>query len=137
MNIKIRNGIEVKAEGGLIVEQAWLQYASGPLVREGNLIDLGEKIKLNMIIHGWKGVNETVSIGATETIITDEGQCMLQSGDMFADYASLSLQSVEKISLSAVIDNIDRLVDYFRVDFKVWSKLFPEQQINGYYQFYI
>jgi hypothetical protein len=62
---------------------------------------------------------------------------MLQSGDMFADYASLSLQSVEKISLSAVIDNIDRLVDYFRVDFKVWSKLFPEQQINGYYQFYI
>lgn len=137
MNIKIRNGIEVQATGGLIVEQAWLQYASGALVREGNIINLGEKIKLHLIIHEWKGINDVISIGATEIITTDEGETVLQSGDMFADYTSLSLQAVQKISLSAVIDNIERLVDYFQVDFRVWSKMYPEQQINGHYQFYI
>ncbi len=137
MNIKIRNGIEVKAEGGLIVEQAWLQYASGPLVREGNVINLGEKIHLHFIIHGWKGINETISIGASEKITTDEGQCFLNEGDLFAHYDVLSLKAVEKISLSAVVDNIDRLVDYFRVDFHIWSKMFPEQEIKGHYQFHI
>lgn len=49
----------------------------------------------------------------------------------------LPLKAAEKISLSAVIDNIDRLVDYFRVDFKVWSKMYPEQEISGHYLFYI
>lgn len=137
MNIKIRNGIEVQATGGLIVEQAWLQYASGPLVRDGNIINVGEKIKLHLIIQGWKGMNDVISIGATETITTDEGESLLQSGDMFADYSALALQAVQKISLSAVIDNIERLVDFFRVDFRVWSKMYAEQEIRGYYQFYI
>ena len=137
MNIKIRNGIELQASGDLIVEQAWLQYASGPLVREGNIVNIGEKIKLHLIIQGWKGIDEQIAIGAVEKITTDEGKCLLQSSDMFADYPSLALKAVQKISLSAVIDDIDRLVDYFRVDFRIWSKMFPEQQINGSYQFYL
>ncbi|MDR2145499.1 MAG: hypothetical protein LBE91_03440 [Tannerella sp.] len=137
MNIKIRNGIEVQAEGGLVVEQAWLQYASGPLVRDGNIINIGEKIKIHFIIQGWKGMNDVISIGATETISTDEGQYVLQTGDMFADYATLSLQAVQKISLSAIIDDIDRLVDFFRVDFHIWSKMYPEQEIKGHYLFHI
>lgn len=137
MNIKIRNGIQVEATGDLIVEQAWLQYASGPLVREGNIVNIGEKIKLHLIIQGWKGIDEQIAIGAVEKITTDEGECVLQSSDMFADYPSLALKAVQKISLSAVIDDIDRLVDYFRVDFRIWSKMFPEQQINGSYQFYL
>ncbi len=137
MNIKIRNGIQLEANGGLIVEQAWLQYASGPLVREGNIINIGEKIKLHLIIQGWKGINEVISIGASEKISTDEGLCVLQADDMFADYATLSLQAVQKISLSAVIDNIDRLVDFFRVDFRVWSKMYLDQELKGHYQFYI
>lgn len=137
MNIKIRNGIEVQANGGLVVEQAWLQYASGPLVRDGNIINVGEKIKVHLIIQGWRGIGDVISIGASEKITTDEGQCLLQADDMFADYATLSLQAVQKISLSAVIDNIDRLVDFFRVDFRIWSKMFAEQEIVGHYQFHI
>jgi hypothetical protein len=137
MNIKIRNGIQVKADGGLIVEQVWLQYANGPLIRENNIINLGEKIHIHFIIHGWKGMNETISIGASEKITTDEGQCFLHEDDLFARYDILPLKAVEKISLSAMIDNIDRLVDYFRVDFRIWSKMYFEQEINGYYQFYI
>jgi len=34
MHIKIRNNIQVEATGGLLVEQLWLQYASGTLLRE-------------------------------------------------------------------------------------------------------
>lgn len=137
MNIKIRNGIQLEAKGGLTVEQAWLQYASGPLVREENLINLGEKIHLHLIIHGWKGMNESISIGASEKITTDEGQCFLHEGDLFERYDVLPLKAAEKISLSAVIDGIDRLVDFFRVDFRIWSKMYPEQEISGHYIFYI
>jgi hypothetical protein len=85
---------------------------------------------------GYKS-NDVISIGASESITTDEGQCLLEAGDMFADYATLSLQAVQKISLSAVIDNIDRLVDFFKVDFRIWSKMYHEQEITGYYQFHI
>lgn len=137
MNIKIRNGIQVKADGGLIVEQAWLQYANGPLIRDNNIINLGEKIHIHFVIHGWKGVDGDISIGASEKITTDEGQTFLDEGDLFARYDKLPLEAVGKLSLSAVVDNIDRLVDYFRVDFRIWSKMYPEQEINGYYLFYI
>ena len=137
MNIKIRNGIEVKASGGLIVEQAWLQSANGPLIRDGNLVNLGEKIQLHLIIHGWQGQGDRIAIGASEMITTDEGQRFLNEEDLFSRYESLPLEAVKKISLSAVIDDIDRLVDYFRVDFKIYSKLYKEQIIEGYYMFYI
>ena len=137
MKIKIRNGIQVAASGGLLVEQAWLQSANGPLIREENLINLGEKIYLHLIIQGWIGQDENISIGASEKITTDEGLCFLNESDLFERYESLPLEAVNKISLSAIIENIDRLVDFFRVDFRVWSKLHPEQEITGYYQFYI
>lgn len=137
MNIKIRNGIIVKGNGGLIVEQAWLQYAAGPLIRDGNIINLGEKINLHLVIQGWQGEGEVISIGASEMITTDEGKCFLNEGDLFARYETLPLKAVEKISLSAVVDNIDRLVDLFRVDFKVYSKMHPEQFVEGYYVFHI
>ena len=137
MNIKIRNGIEVKANGGLIVEQAWLQYAAGPLIREDNIINLGEKIHLHLVIHGWQGQGDVISIGASEMITTDEGQCFLNEGDLFARYETLPLEAVEKISLSAIIDNIDRLVDFFRLDFRIYSKMHEAQFIVGHYFFYI
>jgi hypothetical protein len=34
MHIKIRNNIQLETTGGLLVEQVWLQYASGSLLRE-------------------------------------------------------------------------------------------------------
>ena len=137
MNIKIRNGIELKASGGLVVEQAWLQSSNGPLIREGNLINLGEKIQVHLIIHGWQGAGDRIAIGAAESITTDEGEEFLNEADLFARYESLPLEAVKKISLSAVIENIDRLVDYFRVDFRIYSKLHREQVIEGYYLLYI
>lgn len=137
MNIKIRNGITVQAYGGLIVEQAWLQYAEGPLIREGNLINLGEKIQLHLIIHGWRGQGDRISIGASEKLTTDEGLCFLDEEDLFARYDSLPLEAVSKITLSAIVENIDRLADFFKLDFKVYSKIYPEQYVAGYYIFHI
>lgn len=137
MHIKIRNNIQVETTGGLLVEQAWLQYASGPLLREPNLINLGEKIHLHLIIQGWLGEGEAgqeqIRVGAAQRIITDEGQCFLNEADLFAAYGYFPLRAVEKISLSAIVENIDRLVDEFRVDFRIWSKIHPDQAIQGYY----
>jgi hypothetical protein len=137
MNIKVRNEIIRQASGGLILEQAWLQYADGPLIRSGNLINLGEKIQLHLVIHGWEGEQGQIRIGAAEKLTTDEGMCFLDEQDLFAGYESLPLKAVEKITLPAVVDNTCRLSDYFKIEFKVYSKINVTQFIQGYYLLHI
>lgn len=137
MNIKVRNEIIHQASGGLILEQAWLQYADGPLIRSGNLINLGEKIQLHLIIHGWEGEQGQIRIGAAEKLTTDEGMCFLDEQDLFAGYECLPLKAVEKITLPAVVDNTCRLSDYFKIEFKVYSKINVKQFIQGYYLLHI
>ena len=137
MNIKIRNEIIHQASGGLILEQAWLQYADGPRIRTGNLINLGEKIQLHLVIQGWEGEQGQIRIGASEKLTTDEGVCFLNEQDLFAAYDLLPLKAVEKITLSAVVEKIDRLSDYFKIEFKVYSKLNESQFIEGYYLLHI
>ena len=92
---------------------------------------------LHLIIQGWWGEGESaqeqIRIGAAQRIITDEGQCFLNETDLFASYGYFPLKAVEKISLSAIIEQIDRLVDEFRVDFRIWSKTDQDQTVQGYY----
>ncbi|GAB3361639.1 hypothetical protein GCM10027566_28580 [Arachidicoccus ginsenosidivorans] len=102
-----------------------------------SLINLDEKIQLHLIIQRWLGeaeaMQEQIRVGAAQRITTDEGQSFLNEADLFAAYGYFPLRAVEKISLSAFVENIDRLVDEFSVDFHIWSKIHPDQIIQGYY----
>lgn len=137
MKQKIRNNIQFTTMGGIEVEQAWLQFAEGGFIRtDENLINLDQKIKLHIISTGWTGANNLIKIGASEKITTDENVEILNVADLFEQYDFLPLETVRKISLSAIISNVDEIVNYFQVDFRIWNKN-QEQEIRGFYRFII
>jgi len=133
---KIRNKIELQ-EKELIVSQAYLQFEDGKLVPEDNKIELKQSVKLKLLMEGWKKESDKVYIGATETITTNDGQTVLKTEDLFADYPDgVKAEDASVISLSAVITGIDKLYDYFLVSFHVWDKK-GKGEIKGSYKLYL
>ncbi len=83
-NIKIRNDINIKAEG-IVLSQAFLLYDDGTLVPETNETGVGKPVKMRLIIdNGWKEQDGKVSIGASEKIEPSDGELMLDEKDLFA-----------------------------------------------------
>src|SRR5215207_676211 len=79
----VRNDVEFKASG-LRVSQAFLMFEDGKLVPQDNKVEIGQKVKLHLIIENWKPVKGKVMLGASEKITGDEGQVILDSEDLFA-----------------------------------------------------
>ena len=73
---KIRNGIEVKANG-VDVEQAFLTYEDGTLVDESNTTSVNKKLKINFVVKGWKAENDKVALEANEKITTSDGDIVM------------------------------------------------------------
>ena len=132
----VRNDIELKASG-LRVTQAFLMFEDGKLVPQDNKIEVGQKVKLHLIIENWKAVNGKVMLGASEKIATDEGNVILDSEDLFAAYPDgIDPVAAGTIILSAVITEIYKLVKYFEVSFRVWDKS-SNDNITGSYRLYL
>lgn len=133
---KIRNGIRLK-EKGLKIEQAYLTYEDGSLVSNDNKIDLNQKVIIRLIIDGWKEENGRVMPGATEKLTTSEGQVFLDEKDLFASYTDgVDAKDAKHITLSAVITRLDKLYDYFLVEFRVWDKK-GGGELSGSYKLYL
>lgn len=134
---KIRNGIQFKA-AGLKVEQAFLQKEEGPLLPADNKIELKEKIKLRLVLSGWKDKDSLVSVGATQKITTSTKVVLADDGDLFAKDSinTLTLNEARYINLSVVIDGIDELYDYFLIEFRVWDKK-GGGEVAGSYKLYL
>jgi hypothetical protein len=138
-NNKIRNGIEVKTSGGVEVKQAFLSYADdGSLVDDKNITALKRKIKLNLILDGWKEENGRVELEASEKVTTNEGDVVLEVNNLFqqSGLESLSPADAKEVTLSVVIDVVHKLSDYFLVEFSVWNEK-ADQSVKGHYKFYI
>jgi hypothetical protein len=135
-NAKIRNGIQLKANG-LNVEQAFLTYEDGALVSNENKIDVNQKVVLRLIMDGWKEENGRVMIGATEKLTTSKGQTILDTDDLFVSYPEgVDAKDAKYITLSAVITRLDELYDYFLVEFRVWDKK-GGGEVTGSYKLYL
>ena len=134
-NIKIRNDINIKAEG-IDLSQAFLLYDDGTLVPETNETGVGKPVKMRLIIdNGWKEQDGKVSIGASEKIETSDGELMLDEKDLFAAMPIINADDAKVITLTANISSLDKLYDYFLVSFKVWDKN-GTGQITGNYKLY-
>jgi len=134
---KIRNDVKC-TEKGLKVKQAFLLYEDGSLVEEGNKINVNEKVILRLVLDGFIEENGRVQPGATEKISTSEGQVLLESDDLFASYPDgMRAEEAGLLSLSAVITSIDKLYDYFLVQFRVWDKKQGGGEITGFYKLYL
>ena len=132
----IRNGINVKSQG-LKVEQAFLLFDDGKLVPPDNKVDVGQNVRLRLILSGWKPVNGKVAIGASEKIATDEGRVVLDEKDLFANLTDgVDPKDAGVVTLSAVITQIDKLFKYFEISFKVWDKN-SSDNVTGSYRLYL
>lgn len=133
---KIKNGIIIE-EHGLKVEQAFLLFEDKTLVPESNETEVKKKIKCRLIISGgWKEKNGLVFPGASEIIETNNGEVFLEEKDLFADYTEtgVSAKDAEYITLSAVINSLDKFYDYYVVKFKVWDKS-SDAYVTGSFKF--
>lgn len=105
---------------------------------DDNKIEIGQKVKLRLIMQGWTATNDKVMPGATERITTNDGQLLLNSDDQFSGYPEgVAETDAGIISLSAVITNTDKLYDYFLVEFRVWDKQKPGNEVTGSYKLYL
>ena len=137
---KIRNGIDVIGKGGVKVEQAYLTYGDdGSLVDEENITALNRQIKLNLSVDGWKAEGEQVFLEASEKMTSEDGDVVLNEPSLFASSGleSVSVKDAKELFLNVVVTKINRLSDYFLVEFRVWNKKAPEQEVIGRYKFHL
>jgi hypothetical protein len=137
---KIRNRIELKTKGGVTVEQAYLTYGDdGTLVDEENITALNRQIKLNLSINGWKAEGDRVFLEGEEKVTSEDGDVVLSVSDLFASNGieSVSVKDAKELYLNVVVTRINRLSDYFLVEFRVWNKKVPDQEVIGSYKFHL
>jgi hypothetical protein len=134
---KIRNGIDVSAKG-VKVEQAFLTYDDGSLVDETNTTSVNKKLKINFVVKGWKVENDNVALEANEKITTSDGDVIMDEQELFSKggLEAISAADAEYPRLSVVINQVNKLYDFYLVSFKIWNKG-TDQSIEGKYKFHI
>ena len=134
---KIRNGIEVKANG-VNVEQAFLTYEDGTLVDESNTTSVNKKLKINFVVKGWKAENDKVALEANEKITTSDGDIVMDEKELFSrgGMETISAADAEYPRLSVVISQLSKLHDFYLVSFKIWNRG-TDQSIEGNYKFHL
>ena len=135
-NSNYRNNIKVESKG-VKVEQAFLMFDDDKLVPSDNKVEIGQRVRLRLILSGWEPVNGKVALGASEKIATDEGQVVLDEKDLFANLTEgADPKDAGVITLSAVITRVDKLFKYFEVSYKVWDKN-SSDNATGSYRLYL
>ena len=134
---KTLNGIQISSKT-IQVNQAFLALESGELVPSNNTVSLGEKIVLTINSNGWKNVDGKSFIGINQTITTNTGAVVLDTGDMFAKYdeTGINAEYANMLKLKANITETKPEIEYFTVTFRVWDKK-GHGEITGSYKFFV
>ena len=134
---KILNDVSIESEGGIEVDRAFLSYRTDEPVPSSNLTSVGTPIYLNILLtKGWNEEMGEVSIGASQKISTDDGTILLNDGDLFEKYNSISAEDAKYIKLKAVVNKASPSIRYFVVDYRVWEKK-GKGIIRGSYRFFV
>lgn len=92
---------------------------------------------VNMMVQidrgGWVERDGIVSIGASEKIITNTGNTILNEPDLFATLTDISADDAQYITLKAVITSMTKKISYFLVTFTIWDK-WGSGKITGSYK---
>jgi hypothetical protein len=134
---KIYNNIQLKASG-IKVEKAYLFLKSGEKVPDGNVVDFDGPIQLRLqLAGGWYEEGDKVLLGASEKIIDEKGDVILQQDDLFEKYPEgVSVKDSKIIFISATLKLKEgALPTSFTVFFKVWDKR-GDAFIEGSYQLF-
>jgi hypothetical protein len=50
---------------------------------------------------------------------------------------SISMKDAKELYMNVVVTRINRLSDYFLVEFRIWNKKAPGQELAGSYKFHL
>ena len=135
----ITNGVDITTKG-VKIEKVGLFLPDDSRLSDDNLVSLGEKIKMVILIDsGWVVEDGKSFIGASEKISNNLGEVAVKAEDIFSDYTESGIEAADAkaISLSAVITDIGNGgADHYVVEFRIWDKK-GTAEISGSYKFYL
>ena len=133
---KIRNGILLK-ENGLDVDEAYLTVNDGSLLSNENKVDINDDVKMNLVMSGWKAEKDKVFVGASERVLTSEGDTILNEPDLFETFPEgVNANDAKYINLSVQLTKVTKIPDHFLVEFRVWDKK-SNADVSGSYKLYL
>jgi hypothetical protein len=131
---QIVNGIVVHEKGGLEIRRAFLSYPDGRLLNSKNIVHPGDTVCLNLVVRqGWIAENGTVSIGATQTLLAENGERLLSSPDLFAGEPKMPQAKAAQLQLKTMLTKLRPGPSGFFVHYKVWDKTGPGE-VSGHYR---
>lgn len=134
---RIYNGIQLMANG-IKVQKAYLFLENGERVPDDNFVDFKGKIQLRLqLATDWKEENSKVLLGASEKIVNENGDVVLQENDLFAKYPDgVSVEDSKVIFISAILKLKEGAAPTsFTVYFRVWDKR-SDAFVEGSYQLF-
>ena len=129
----IRNNIKLDAKDGLQVKQAFMLRGNGSLVSDSNNVKVGEMVELRLLVDGWKSNKDSIALGASEKIVTNDGTSVVDIPDLFKDEKAVPLSTAQMIRMQITVTKQEKKYDYYMVDFKVWNKE-SAQSLDGKYK---
>lgn len=122
------------------VDKAYLVFEDGENVPDDNIIDFTQPVRLILSIDkGWNEQNNKVKLGASEKIMTETGQVLLDEKDLFELKYPEGMFAADsrRIALSASIILKEKIkpLTTFIVSFRIWDKN-GDAFIQGNYKLY-
>jgi len=121
---RVYNNIQLNSTG-VKVDKAYLLFDNGQRVPDDNFVDFNGPVKMQILIDsGWVEENGKVLLGASEKIITEKGEVLLEEADLFEKYPDgISAEDSKSIYLSATVKLKEGIPPTsFTVSFRVWDK---------------
>lgn len=134
---RVYNNIQLTTNG-VKVDKAFLLLANGQRVPDDNFVDFNGTVKMQIYIDsGWTVENGKVRLGASEKIIAENGDILVDEPDMFQKYADgLSVEDAKSMYLSAILEQKkDAPPTSVTVAFKIWDKM-GTGFVEGTYQLF-
>ena len=134
---RIYNNIQLNASG-VKVDKAYLLFDDGQRVPDDNFVDFKSPVKMQILIDsGWVEENGKVLLGASEKIITEKGEVVVEEADLFQKYPDgISVEDSKSIYLSAILKLKEGIPPTsFTVSFRVWDKK-GDGSVEGSYKLY-
>lgn len=131
--VVIRNNIQINTQGNLKVLQAFMLRANGSLVNDSNNVKIGEMIELRLLVDGWQSKSDSIALGGSEKIVTNDGTSVLDVPELFKDQRAIPLNKAQMIRMQAVVTKQSKDYRFYKADFKVWNKD-ADQSLTGSYQ---
>lgn len=134
---RVYNNIKLNTNGVKVIK-SYLLSDNGERVPDDNFVEFNGPIKMQLLIDsGWVEENGKVMLGASEKIVSEKGEIVVEEQDLFQKYPDgISVKDSKSIYLSAILElKKGSPPTSFTVSFRVWDKR-GDGFVEGSYKLY-